>query len=44
MPSFTRDHFVRLANIAALLAFILSPGLVLAAQRIVVAELWSTDG
>lgn len=44
MPSFPRDRLFRLAHAAALLALILSPGLVLAAQRIVVAELYSTDG
>ncbi len=39
-----RERCIRLLNLVALLAFILAPGLVLAADRTVVAELWSADG
>ncbi len=39
-----RDLGTRLLNLAALLTFILAPGLVSAASRTVIAELWSADG
>ncbi len=39
-----RDLGTRLLNLTVLMAFILTPCLVTAATRTVIAELWSADG